>query len=80
MDNQASSNQSTGELTMTTVKAQAKMHDFYSITSEQSISANKLKTNENGRISVVKSLKVFEDFSCKIFMFSKEVSFENYFT
>ena len=49
MDNQVSSNQSTEELTMATVKAQAEMHDFYAITSDQSISANKLKTNENGR-------------------------------
>ena len=78
MDNQVSSDQSTGELTMTTVKAQAEMHDFYAITSDQSISANKLKTNENGSISVEKSIKVFEDLSRKMFMFSKEVSFENY--
>ena len=56
MDNQTSSDQSAGELTVATVKAQAEMHDFYSITSEQSISANKLKTNENGRTSVEKSI------------------------
>ena len=78
MDNQVSSNQSTCELTMVTVKAQAEMHDFYAITPAQSISAHKVKTNENGSISVEKGIKVFEDFSWKIFMFSKEVSFENY--
>ena len=78
MDNQVSSDQSTGELTMATVKAQAEMDDFYAITSDQSISANKLKTNENGSISVEKSIKVFEDLSRKMFMFSKEVSFQNY--
>ena len=51
MHNQVSSNQSTGELTMASLKAQTEMHDFYVKTSDQSISAIKLKTNENGSIS-----------------------------
>ena len=36
---------------MASLKAQTEMHDFYVKTSDQSISAIKLKTNENGSIS-----------------------------
>ena len=55
MHNQFSSYQSTRGLTMATVKAQAEMHGFHVITSDQSISANKLKTNENSSISIEKT-------------------------
>ena len=80
MDNQVSSYQNTRQLTLATVKEQAEMYEFYVITSDQSISANKLKTNENGSMSIQKNIKVFEDFSWRTFMFSKEVSLQNYFT
>lgn len=63
---------------MDTVKTHTEKNNFYVKTLDQSILANKLKTNENGSISAENSIKVFEGFSWKIFMFSKEVSFENY--
>ena len=58
---------------MAIAKAQAEMHDFYVINSDQFISPNKLKTNENGSISIEKRIKIFQNFSWKFLMFSKEV-------
>ena len=46
-----------GDLNMATAKAQSEMFDFHFITSDQSIAANNLKTNENGSISVGKRHK-----------------------
>lgn len=65
---------------MDTVKTHTEKNNFYVKTLDQSILANKLKTNENGSMSIQKSIKVFEDFSWRTFMFSKEVSLQNYFT
>ena len=78
IEKQVSVNQSTRERTMAIAKAQAEMHDFYVITSDQFISAKKLKTNENGSISIEKRIKIFQNFSWKFLVLSKEVSFGYY--
>ena len=48
-----------GDLNMATAKAQSEIFDFHFITSDQSIAANNLKTNENGSISVRKRHKKY---------------------